>query len=414
MKRKFTLIFTVIFALILALPVLATPILSPALNVIAKSNRMIKSGLTTSDVYFSEQDFMKCLGISEVEEIKVSELPPAAEGTLKLGTLIVTEGQTVKNEYLSLLRLVPASDKISGTELSFNCGGTLVPCTVKFIDEVNYAPAFAIEEGEINTYCNVSYYGSVRMSDPEGDNLALQVVSYPKHGVISVTDEERGSYRYTPTKGYVGSDEFVIVARDNYGNYSEASTVSVKVEKNGVVFTDTKGHWCENAAISLYEKGIANVIEVGERLVFSPNDNVSREEFVAMVMKALDSDTVTDSDTSFADNSSIDLRYRPYVATAQRLGYINGGERDGLMYFSPKDAISKAEAAVIVNNILEFEAGDYVSVFADDSSIPVWAKTAVYALTDAGVFNGNGDGIIAPSAVLDRAGAAQMIYNLIK
>ena len=53
-----------------------------------------------------------------------------------------------------------------------------------------------------------------------------------------------------------------------------------------------------------------------------------------------------------------------------------------------------------------------VSVFADDSAIPTWARGAVYALTAAGVFNGDGEGAIRPSALLDRASTVQMLYNM--
>lgn len=414
MKRNIKFVLALILAFALVLPVMASPIVSPALNVIAKNNRMIKSGLVSSDVYFSENDFMKCLGIASVDSVKIAQLPPAAEGTLKLGTLIVTEGQTVKSEYLSILRFVPADEKVVSTSIEFTCGGTTVPCTVKFLEEVNFAPVFAKESNKVSTYCNVSYFGNVNMSDPEGDNLDLQVVSYPKHGILTVTDSLRGSYKYTPTNGFVGDDEFTVVARDNFGNYSSASTINIRVEKNDVLFTDAQGHWCENAAICLYKEGIADAATISDGLVFSPDDNVTREEFVVMVMKALGATTLTDSDTSFADNSAIDIRYRPYVATAERLGYVNGSEKDGLMYFEPKGAISKSEAAVIVNNILKYESGDYISVFADDGAIPAWAKSAVYALTSAGVFNGNGEGVIAPSALLSRAETVQIIYNLIK
>ena len=414
MKRNFKIIIIAVIVVALALPILASPIVSPALNNIARNNRLIKSGLVSNDVYFSEQDFMKCLGISAVDSVKIEKLPPASEGVLKLGTLLVTEGQKISGDYLSVLRFVPADDMVKTTSIEFICGQTEVPCTVKILDNVNYAPVFAGEENSVSTYCNVSYFGNARMSDPEGDSLDLQVVSYPKHGVLKVTDSKRGSYVYTPVKGFVGDDEFTVVARDNCGNYSPVSTISVRVEKTDVFFTDAKGHWCENAAICLYEKGIAEASLVGTSLMFSPDDNVTREEFVTMVMKAVGVNTLTDKDTSFIDNSSIDVRFRPYVATAERLGYVNGIEKDGLMYFEPKGVISKSEAAVIVNNILALEGGDYISVFADETAIPTWAKTAVYALTEAGIFNGNEDGAIMPSALLDRAGAVQMIYNISK
>ncbi|MBR5538821.1 MAG: S-layer homology domain-containing protein, partial [Clostridia bacterium] len=344
MKKTIKMAMAFILAFTLVLPIIAAPIVSPALNVIAKNNRMIKSALISSDVYFSENDFMKCLGTASIDSVKLTELPPSAEGILKLGTLVVTEGQSIKREYLSLLRFVPADERVLSSSFEFSCGDTIMPCTVKFLEEVNFAPVFAKEENEVSTYRDVSYYGNVTMSDPEGDNLDLQIVSYPSHGVLTVTDSLRGSYVYTPTAGFVGDDEFTVVARDNFGNYSLANKVEVRVEKNEVIFTDTNGHWCENAAICLYKKGIADVAVVNEELVFSPEDKVTREEFVVMAMKALKVETLTDSNTSFADNSAISVGSRPYVATAERLGYVKGKEKDGLMYFDPAGAISKSEA----------------------------------------------------------------------
>lgn len=411
MKTKFRLIFSLFFAFVLFCNISASTIVSPALHILAKENKMIKSGLVYSDVYFSEQDFMKCLGVAGVESVKVEALPSAEEGILKLGTLQVTEGQTVKKEYLSMLRFVPASEAVTDASVIFSCGGTEVPCSVKLLREVNFAPTFAADVDTMQTYANVSCYGNIRANDPDGDVTDLLVVSYPEHGTLSVTDGARGNFTYTPTAGFVGEDAFCVVVRDEYGNYSPAKTVSVQVTKTGVSFADTVGHWCENAAICLYEIGAIEVADYQNGLVFCPEDNVSREEFITMVMKTVGVKTLTDTDSSFADNGSIDVRYRPYVATAQRMGYINGREEEGCLYFDPKASITKAEAAVIMNNILGMEEGDYVSVFADDSTIPTWAKTAVYALTSAGVFNGDGEGKVAPSALLSRAQTVQMLYN---
>ncbi len=414
MKTKFRPIVASVIAILLVVSACAAPIVSPALNVLAKKNTLIKSGLKYNDVYFSEQDFMKCLGISSVNSVKVEALPPAADGTLKLGTLYVTEGQTIKSEYLSMLRFVPAADSVSGTDITFSCGDTEIPCVVKLLDAVNYAPAFASDEDTVHTYRNVSCYGNVQSSDPEGDLTDLQVVSYPKHGTLSVTNAARGSYCYTPSADFVGEDSFVVVARDSYGNYSGVQTVNVRVEKTGVFFADAAGHWCENAAIALYEMGAVEAATYQNGLVFCPEDGVSREEFITMVMKTIGVSTLTDSDTSFADNASIDVRYRPYVATAQRMGYINGRDYDGMLCFDPKDNITKAEAAVVINTILGLEEGEYIATFADDSAIPTWAKGAVYALTGAGIFNGDGEGVIAPSAILSRAQTVQMLYNILK
>ena len=412
--KKLKVVLSFVFVALLTVSSLAAAIVSPALNVLAGKNRMIKSGLRYSDVYFSEQDFKKCLGVTEIDSVTVTAVPDLSTGMLKLGTLNVTVGQTVNRNYLSALRFVPTADFVSEAEMIFTCDGVEIPCTVKYTERVNAAPEFATEPAKVSTYRNVSCYGSLRMSDPEGDAVNLQVISYPTHGRLTLTDAACGTYRYTPANGYVGKDSFTVVSMDSYGNYSPAMSVDVYVEKTDIAFQDVSGHWCENAAIRLVESGICEAARYQNGLTFSPNDEVSREEFVAMVMKTVGVETLTDAETSFDDNAQIDVRYRPYVATAQRMGYIHGKSEDGANYFAPKDCITKAEAAVVLQNILGYSEGMFVSTFADDGAIPTWAKGAVYALTAAGVFNGNGEGEIAPSAVLDRAQTVQILYNLLQ
>lgn len=412
MKKNFRLLAVAALACILLVTASASAIVSPALNVLSKQNTLIKSGLVYSDIYFSEQDFKKCLGLSAVDSVKVCALPPESDGTLKLGTLQVAEGQTVRSEYLSILRFVPANEQVRYTSCTFSHDDTEIPCTLNLLSAVNYAPTLTAGASAVKTYRGVACYGNLPASDPEGDRLDYQVVEYPTHGILTMTDRARGAYVYAPAAGYTGSDAFTVVVRDEYGNYSGTQTVSVQVGKSDTHFTDVEGHWCENAAIALYDAGIATAVRYQNGLSFCPTDAVSREEFVTMVMKTLGVSTLTDAESSFADNSEIAVEYRPYVATAQRLGYIGGREVDGALCFAPKDCITRAEAAVLLNNVFGYETDGAVSVFADDGAIPTWARGAVYALTAAGVFNGDGEGAIRPSALLDRASTVQMLYNI--
>lgn len=412
MKKNFRLLLAAVVACALLTTASASAIVSPALNVLSKRNTLIKSGLVYSDIYFSEQDFKKCLGLSAVDSVKVSALPPESDGVLKLGTLQVAEGQTIRSEYLSVLRFVPANEQVHYTNCTFTHDDTEIPCTLNLLDTVNYAPTLAAETSAIKTYRGVACYGNLVARDPEGDSLDFQVVEYPAHGILTLTDRARGAYVYAPAAGYTGSDDFTVVVRDEYGNYSGTQTVSVHVGKSDTHFTDVEGHWCENAAIALYDAGIATAVRYQNGLCFCPTDAVSREEFVTMVMKALGVSTLTDAETSFADNGEIAVEYRPYIATAQRMGYVGGREVDGALCFAPKDCITRAEAAVLINNVFGYETDGAVSVFADDSAIPTWARGAVYALTAAGVFNGDGEGAIRPSALLDRASTVQMLYNM--
>ena len=152
MKNRIKVTLNLALVAILTLTAASSSIVSPALNILAKKNSMIKSGLIYNDIYFSEQDFMKSLGVTHVDNITVEVLPEPSEGVLKLGNLNVAEGQTISSEYVSVLRFVPASEKITSSSVVFDCDGTEVPCILKYLEEVNYAPTFAEAEDNVKTY----------------------------------------------------------------------------------------------------------------------------------------------------------------------------------------------------------------------------------------------------------------------
>ena len=198
MKKNFRLLAVAALACILLVTASASAIVSPALNVLSKQNTLIKSGLVYSDIYFSEQDFKKCLGLSAVDSVKVCALPPESDGMLKLGTLQVAEGQTVRSEYLSILRFVPANEQVRYTSCTFSHDDTEIPCTLNLLNAVNYAPTFAAGASAVKTYRGGACYGNLPASDPEGDRLDYQVVEYPTHGILTMTDRARGAYVYAP------------------------------------------------------------------------------------------------------------------------------------------------------------------------------------------------------------------------
>ena len=118
------------------------------------------------------------------------------------------------------------------------------------------------------------------------------------------------------------------------------------------------------------------------------------------------------SDTEFDDNADIGAAIRPYVATAQRYGYVKGSFDGTGLHFEPNRAVTRAEAAVILNSILGADTPASLPVFADSDSIPTWAKADIYALTEAGIFFPSEDGSIAADEDLTRADAALMLCAL--
>lgn len=128
----------------------------------------------------------------------------------------------------------------------------------------------------------------------------------------------------------------------------------------------------------------------------------------------ISSDYVTAYDGAFAD---IDMGayYSPYVQWAYLMG-ISKGTGNGA--FSPDAKISRQDMAVLLYNYSKAVGASLDSVntgvsFTDDGSIASGAKDAVYALQQAGVINGMGDGSFVPGGSATRAQVAQIFMNYI-
>jgi hypothetical protein len=65
------------------------------------------------------------------------------------------------------------------------------------------------------------------LANDSGSDLTAAKVTGPSHGTLTLNSD--GSFTYTPTVGYVGSDTFTYTATDQYGRTSTPATVTVTV-----------------------------------------------------------------------------------------------------------------------------------------------------------------------------------------
>jgi len=396
---------------------------SPGLEVISgRVLTMAKSCLKNSEIVFSAEDFDSALG-TKPESVTIVETPLVTEGRLMLGSLEVMRGQTISRRSLDMLRFVPAKSSASADvrEASFKFRGNIgsasegyeMACSLFVLDELNFAPtAASVDETALcwSTQKDIPVWGTLKAHDPEGDELRFEIVSYPKKGVLTMRTES-GDYIYTPTGGYVGRDSFTYAAYDRYGNRSEDIKISLDIDRRAcdVEYSDMNGHWAQNAAIKMTAAGIMNGDSSGGLLCFNPNGGVSRLEFLVMAMQASGIEPVKATDTGFFDDDQIPQSYKGYVASAVGRGYVSGLDIDGLRCFCPDNSITRAEAAVILNNMLDAKQPVIKTVFADTTGVPAWAEDALYAMNALGILNGTGEGYIAPYSTLTRAQTAQML-----
>ena len=383
-------------------------------QVIASEAGMIKAGLYGKKITFTDEDFKSALCKAELETIKIESLPQTSEGTLLLGGRRVMEGQEIKRRHLSLLEFIPKSRGVEKACFTFSAdGGESIVCLIKFTDKINYAPK--ISSGEVasaKTYEAVSVTGRIYAEDPEGDALEYIVVTYPKYGTVSVTDE--GKYTYTPRTGYVGRDKFSYVVRDSFGNYTAVSSISLSVysRPTEVEYEDMAGRTEYNASLAMTALGVMGGKIVGDKTYFCPDESLTRCEFVAMLLKTrgIKADT-TVSSTYFDDNDDIPKGLVGYIATAQRMNIIGGEARDGKLVFKPNEQITKYECAKIISSLLGGAESGEEEVFMTDDGVPVWARGGVSHMKTLGIFDSDEGGL---ADTVTKADAAEYLYRLVK
>ena len=175
-------------------------------------------------------------------------------------------------------------------------------------------------------------------------------------------------------------------------------------------FKDLAGNeWAVEAINTLFEKGI---ISDNDEKIFRPNDNVTREEFVKMIVEALD--LVHEQYETDLKDVDKNAWYYPYVATAVEKGIILGDENGA---FRVGEKISRQDMAVIIIRVitkLEHPYDINGTKFADDAEISDYAKDAMYAARSLSIINGVGENKCAPKGTATRAMAAKVIYEMMR
>lgn len=417
--KKF-IFFTLILALFLCVFVSASDKLSPALDVIANDYQMIKTGIVyKGDVTFDANDFDTSTG-ARIRSITISSLPDEKVGKLMIGNLYVVENQLIERDSLSSLKFVPSGNEEAEASFSFFANGSSyeTECVVKTIKSVNFSPV-ASNGASVSAWTqkNISCFGSLSAYDPECDELKFEIVSYPEKGLVEITNVKTGDYRYTPYCDAKGNDAFSYRVCDSFGNYSEICTVKIKIDKlkTSLVFSDMNGNRAQNAALVAAAGKFMNYkMNSDGTYSFNPDEKITMEEFVALIMKAMGAkDVPTLEKTRFADDAEISPEYKGYAESAFVLGIVKGTNKTDGVYFEPKKEVSVAEGAVMINNIIKARAKNERTVLADKDDIPDFAKESLLALNELGIIPKE-NGKINPNSPLNRAQTAQILMSLLE
>ena len=337
--------------------------------------------------------------------ICITDLPDPSAGTVLLGKRVLRKGDILTADQLEQLSFHPLLTQqdtqavISYLPIYQDRVEKNATMTIGIRGKEDKAPV--AEDFAIETYKNLPNTGVLKASDPEEQALTYTVVRYPKRGTVEVGSD--GSFTYTPKKNKVGIDSFTYTATDPAGNVSRVATVTVQILKptDSKQYTDTVGYDCRFEAEWLRNSGLFVGEQVGGNPCFYPDKTVSREEFLAMVVKLLDIPLEEEESAQLPADTPQWLK--PYLAAAQRSGLLDNWPEDAEM----RDAITGAEAAVLLQNALDLTVSSEVleQVSAQQEDVPAWAMSSLAVLAENGV-------ALDAGASMTRADAAEVLYQV--
>lgn len=217
-----------------------------------------------------------------------------------------------------------------------------------------------------------------------------------------------GTVRHVPTK----------IVQENGRQTARIHSLtnsSYAVIWNPIEFKDVADHWAKDAVNDMGSRLVIG--GVGEER-FSPDLDITRAEFAAIVVRALGLKPVQGI-SSYPDVDS-KAWYQGEVEAAKAYGLVNGYS-DGA--FRPAERITREQALVILaqamkltglKDKLQSSAQPSIDGFADADQISAWAKASVSESLQAGLVNGRKDNRLAPKSFISRAEVAVLVQRLLK
>ncbi|WP_127594576.1 endo-alpha-N-acetylgalactosaminidase family protein [Paenibacillus lautus] len=174
-----------------------------------------------------------------------------------------------------------------------------------------------------------------------------------------------------------------------------------------LVLSDVANHWAKASIEKSVELGFVTGYEDG---TFRPNASATRAEISTMLARALKLKQVN-TEFGFADKDKTPVWAQSFIQAIAKAGYITGYE-DGTFRANNEITRSEIVAIIVRVLNLEIDP-NASSSFKDAYLVPAWAKSYVTAAEKAGLVNGYGDGNFNPNVSITRAEAVTIILAML-
>lgn len=181
---------------------------------------------------------------------------------------------------------------------------------------------------------------------------------------------------------------------------------------NAVKISDIADYeWAADAINYLYDNDIMTGDGSG---IFRPDDSLTREEFVKILIAAFGAGKTETTTLGFTDVTE-GAWFKPYIETAFGKGIVTGISAQS---FGVGQYITRQDAALMLLRAadayyMNFEKKQTLVDFTDYDAVSDYARVAVDTLARAQIINGYEDGSFKPQGYITRAEIAKVIYTCI-
>lgn len=204
------------------------------------------------------------------------------------------------------------------------------------------------------------------------------------------------------------------------GSLSDLADGQFIALEHNKTFGDIAGHWAQADVELMAAKHVVTGVS---ETAFEPQRDVTRAEFVTMLVRTLGIAEAAPESASFSDVHS-GTWYFGYVEAAFQEGLAQGDSGLGGT-FRPQDRIAREEMAALLIRAMkragkeaaaltEEEVADLISRFADGVKISDWAGYEAAQAVNEGIILGHDDGTFAPKGNGTRAESATMMSRFMK
>ncbi len=187
------------------------------------------------------------------------------------------------------------------------------------------------------------------------------------------------------------------------------ASATITAGGGGSAFADTGIHWAGGYASLLSENGIMQGELKDGIPYFYPSRNLRRVEFAVTMSRLLGLDTSYTGSLDFADDASIPSWARGAVYAVVQSGIMNGKQNKNGLYFAPDDDMTRAEVMTVIGRSLPRGYAGSTPQYSDAAAIPNWALEQVKACIAAGIIGGYQDNTLKPLGSITRGEIAKIL-----